>query len=1086
MSEQRLIRLLGTPAIEIDGRTVRLERRKAIGLLSYVAVNSRQAHSRETLATLFWPEQNRSQAFAYLRNALWTISKALGSDWVITEGETVQFNPDAGVEVDVLQFMHLASSKAIPELQEAIALYRGDFLAGFTLDGSTEYDDWQYLQSAELRRLAGEALDHLVQLLTLNQSFEETIPFAVRRVALDPLDEAAQRQLMTAYQRSGQRGAALRQFEELTRLLRQELDATPEPETRQLAESIRAKQTKRAKETQETAATHIDGIPRPATPLIGRSDDIGAILELFNDPACRIVTLVGQGGIGKTRLAIDAGRALLETPAFAISEARYVSLASVCACDYLISTFNTVLNFTPEPNRDAKEQLLNYLRDRSVLLVIDNFEHLLDGGELLAEISAHAPKVRLLITSRERLNLQEEYLYEVRGLTHPFNADDAGTFGSVEMFYQCARRVGYQPHPADQPHIYQICHIVEGLPLGIELAAGWLQALTPAQIALEIQRGLDILSTTARNVPERHRSLRAVFETSWERLSRDEKQVLSTISVFQGGFTLEAAGTIAGASPRVLLLLTHKSLLRRNNTRYEIHELLRQYVMEQLDPAALRAARDCHADYYTDFLAQRLDMLKGRNQRRALDEIEADLDNVRAMWLYAARTQKIAQMAGAFEAWTHYSRARLSIREARDLMEYIADELCDETGDEERLLLGRVLAVRAMVSVNSHLREEWMPIYQRALKLLRQFPDRLDAAHGLLNVAMLTAQPGYPMDEPIVIINEALPIFQRHKDRWAEAWATGILGEIEHMSIHYPQAAQLYSQSLEMFEEIGQPWGIGAIYSIMADQDHTLGEFELMQQHMRQAMQILQTIGDRNILPSLDEKLLESKPLLMHSLESLKVQLRKVEEEGNRSAAVWIRYSMAGIHLMHEEYELAAPLFDQVLTQFRQLGFQDGVCWTMIFQAQIALEKGHYADTERLLDQALNTIQEMNFPWGVSGAAYVRGDLELARGNIEAAHRSYAEALQVAYDACSVLQTLRHANGLAELHLRAGEYELAARIASYTEQNPATWKDIMRRSKTILVECAKHLAPERLSAIREEAATRSYDDVMAEVLPECV
>jgi DNA-binding SARP family transcriptional activator/predicted ATPase len=1084
MQTPRSLRLLGTPQLEIDGQAVHIERRKAIGVLAWLAVNSTQPHTRETLAALFWPDHERSQAFAYLRNALWTVSKALGTDWIVTEGDTVQFNRDAGITVDVTDFMQLAEAETIPELRQAAELYRGAFLTGFTLDASSEYDDWQYLQGAELRRLAGEALDRLVQLHGLNRAYEDAIPFALRRVALDPLDETAQRRLMRAYHQAGQRGAALRQYDEVVRLLRAELDTDPEPETVRLAEEIRTQASPNTEDMMIDTPVCVDGMPRPATPLIGRADDVRNIMALFRDPACHLVTLIGQGGIGKTRLAIETGRALLEPAAYQIyclSEAHFIPLASIASPEYLLSTFSTALDFTPKGNRDPKAELFDHLRAQAILLVIDNFEHLLDGAAFLAELLEHAPNVRMIVTSRERLNLQEEFLYEVRGLTHPFHANDTGSFGSVELFYQCARRVGYQPMPADLPHIHEICRMVAGLPLGIELAAGWLQALTPEQIAAEIQRGLDILSTTARNIPERHRSIRAVFETSWARLAPDEQRVLSAISVFYGGFTLEAASVVAGAT----LSLTHKSLLRRNHNRYEIHELLRQYAEEQLQPDARRAAHDCHADYYAEFLASRLTTLKGREQRRALDEIEAELDNIRTMWMRSIDARRVPPMARAFEAWAFYAMVRVSVREQHTLYLHIQKVLSESGSDAERLLLGQTLALLTGTLANRAPREVWLPTYHRALTILRQFPENVQAANFLLTLVMITAQPGRPMDEPRAILNEALPVIRKGGDRWALAWALALQGEIEHMSIQYAEASRLYWESLRAFQEIGQPWGIGALYEQIADQDHTLGDFEATLKHTELGIAALESIEDRHILPTLRNMTFESMPMRAHDLSVLTEQLQRALQEEDRALAVWTRYTIAGIHLMHERYDEAGALFREVLPEFHQLGFQDGMCWTNIFSAQMALEHGQFAETEQLLQDAEAAIAGMNFPWGASGIAYVRGDLELARGEYGAARALYCDAVRVAFEASSVLQTLRHINGLASLHLIAGDYAQAARIAAFTEQHPATWRDIMKRSGAILAECAKHLPPEQIEAIRADAAMLHYETMMQEMLDQC-
>src|SRR5260221_6840687 len=282
-----------------------------------------------------------------------------------------------------------------------------------------------------------------------------------------------------------------------------------------------------------------------------------------------------------------------------------------------------------------REQLIDFLREKQMLLVLDNFEHLLEGTALVAEILQNAPAVRVLATSRERLNLQSETVLLLDGMDFPEweTPEDAAAYSAVRLFLQSAHRM--QPDfalSADNiGYVARICRLVQGVPLGIVLAAAWIGMLELSEIASEIERSLDFLESDLRDLPERQRSLRAVFEYSWDLMSEHERDVFMRLSVFRGGFTREAAQEVSGASLKTLMSLVNKSLLRRDPAgRYDVHELLRQYAEARLHqtPAVEIDTRNRHSTFYTTLLASQnpgvVDLTLGST------DIDAEFDNVLA------------------------------------------------------------------------------------------------------------------------------------------------------------------------------------------------------------------------------------------------------------------------------------------------------------------------------------------------------------------------------------------------------------------------------------------------------------------------
>lgn len=420
-------------------------------------------------------------------------------------------------------------------------------------------------------------------------------------------------------------------------------------------------------------------LPIGATPLVGREAELAHLATMLADPTCRLVTLVGPGGIGKTHLA-------LQVAANHCSHFRHgvvwVGLAAVQSPQLFVPTLAAGLNLTFATPNDAQRQLRSYLRAKHLLLVVDNMEHLLTETDLLLDLLHYAPAVKVLITSRERLQVQAEWVVDIAGLRVPLVNEPLevpAAWPAVELFVQCARRADQNfVATQDEESIACICRLVDGLPLGIELAAAWVRVLTCAEIAHELAQSSSLLTTSRRDVPARHRSLQAVFEHSWNLLTDSEQRVLCQLSIFRGGCTRDAAEQVAGASFPILVALVDKSLVQRTrNGRYELPALVRECAAAKLHTLAEHEAvvYDRHCAYYVDLLQQCGMVVHAGKHAQAGATLSAERDNLRAACQWAATRAKTAELEQARSALAQFRELQKWVAESQAVNQLLADNV---------------------------------------------------------------------------------------------------------------------------------------------------------------------------------------------------------------------------------------------------------------------------------------------------------------------------------------------------------------------------------------------------------------------------
>jgi predicted ATPase/DNA-binding SARP family transcriptional activator len=844
MSAQLELSLLGTVAITKNGEQVSRDvPAKSQALLCYLAVTGRP-YSREKLAGLLWGDKPEAGAKANLRKSLSSLRRLFEGALIITR-QTVAFNHDSDYWLDVEVFESaLAEDDADPEklqpLREAVELYRGEFLEGFSVRQAVGFEEWVLGERERLRQLVIQALHRLSVACTDRGEYAVAIEYTNRLLALEPWQEEGHRQLMTLLARSGQQSAALAHYETCRQILAEELGVEPLPETQALYHRLR---------TRREARPH--NLPPQTTPFVGRQAELAQIAHHLDQADCRLLTLIGAGGIGKTRLALQAAGQALDAFADGVY---FVALARIDSPEFLVPTIIDAIDGRLSGKEDPRRQLFKYLQQKEILLVLDNFEHLLsapggnnNGRDLVLDMVRAAPKLKLLVTSRERLNLQSEWLLTLHGLPYPpaETVFGQGTFEAVELFAQGAHRV--RPEfslSAEWPEVVRICRMLDGMPLGIELAATWVSMMPCAEIVQELSQGLSLLSTRLHDVPARHKSLEAVFSQSWHLLSEPERAVFKRLSVFRGGFDRQAAEQIAGASLTTLAALVNKSLLRVVSPgRYNMLEPLKQYAAAKLaetpaddeggqdrqsdDHALLPSqVRHLHARYYSSLAEQGEQALRGPEQLLWLGRLETEYDNLRTAlrWMLAGQGEGMAQ--GLKLAGTLGLFWRMCSHHWSEGYRWLETALENSDGVSASVRAKALLAAGTL-QFHQWRFEQAAPFFHESLALYQELDDRAGIADALSWLGRHAfRQKDYR--EATTLLEQSLGLYREGNDQYSISMVLRSLGDCARLLEDYERANKLYEEGLVLSRRTGNKRGASAVLN-------SLGELARLQGNLEQA-----------------------------------------------------------------------------------------------------------------------------------------------------------------------------------------------------------------------------------------------------------
>jgi non-specific serine/threonine protein kinase len=859
------VRLLGKFEIKRDKKLITISSRPAQSLFAYLILNAGTSHRREKLAGMLWPDSLEETARDNLRHALWRMRKALeaaySTRFLHADDVSISFKESPDYWLDAAELRKVSEDASADELSAVLSTYQGELLPGF-------YDEWVILEREHLHSIFEHHMTRLLALLKDEKRWTDILQWGERWIKLGEKPEPAFRALMAAHAAKGDMSKVAATYERCVKSLK-EFGVEPSKETRVLYERLKA-----GKENLESASDLAlkdrreeqpkTNLPMPLTSFVGREREMEEVKRLL--ASTRLLTLTGTGGIGKTRLVIQVAHELLRSYKDGVW---WVELAPLVDEALVPSTIAQVLGVRETPGMPTTQSIQSFLREKQVLLILDNCEHLIAACAQLADkLLSQCANLKILVTSREALNITGETILRVPSLSFPALADlpqlhNLKEFESVQLFVERASAV--QPDLAfTQENAFaatQICQRLDGIPLAIELAAARVKVLSLKEIAARLDDRFNLLTQGSRTAMPRHQTLRAAIDWSYDLLSEQEQSLFRRLAVFAGGWTLKAVQAVCLGdnieAEEILDLITNlmdKSLVimqeQNGETRYQILETIGEYAREKLfDSDELKFLREKHSKWFMKLAEEIEPRLHGAEQTFWLKRLEIENDNLRMAlgWAIKEGEHEVGlRLAGAL-GWFWFVHGHLSegqqwLQQAIGLS-LRSINMAGMPSQYRRWYAGAVESAGLIADAQGDY-EALQALYEESLVLYRDLGDKAGTAlslHSLGNAAVY--QGDYAAARRL--LEEGLALYRELDDKGGIGISLNWLGIIEGSQGDYKAARVLHEESLALFRDLEDKRNIAMSLSLLGVMESYLGNNAAARILHKESLVLYRELGDK-------------------------------------------------------------------------------------------------------------------------------------------------------------------------------------------------------------------------------------------------
>jgi len=828
-------------------------------------------------------------------------------------------------------------------------------------------------------------------------------------------------------------------------------------------------------------SAHPHNLPQQSTPFFGREEELDKICELLTDPAKRLISIVGPGGMGKTRLVLQAAADQIERFSNGVF---FVPLAPLTTIPALISAIASATRFSFYSREDEKVQLLNFLREKEMLLILDNFEHVMEGTELVGQILAGAPRVKIITTSRELLNLRGEWMVNLSGMPVPESGQQKiETYSLVQLFVYNAQRVqhSYRLTDEDSAYVARICQLVGGLPLGIELAAAWIRCLSVKEILQEIEKNMDFLATSQRDMPERHRSLRAIFDYSWNLLTEQERDTLMRLSVFQRDFTRAAAEKIAVASLGTLASLVDKSLLRKTEKgRYELLKTIRNYTLERLTEQSKELTRmnSAHCEYYLGSVALMNKSVHGDITVPQEQAIAMDIENIRAAWKWGVDHDKEELVRDAIPNLFIFYRKQGFHKEGIEVVLYAVEKLVRH---QDTQMYGRLLREQGALMMHTGNMNAASLVLEKSLRIFRTLKLPLETARTLIDLGDAIRYAGR-IEEARKCYEESMSFCRELNDTFGTATGLDRMAYICESLGEYEKSTQLATQGLSLWQSLKNEYGIAMTLNVLGMTAHGAGDYESAKRHYLESLEVSRRLNNKMGIGRAMNNVAN-----IFALQGDYDQAKKYYEEclvlfkemGNIRGVAAALGNIGIIEMCHANYDKARAVFEEALSIEKKIGYKSGIAAGLSNLAAVAERTSDLERARELQEESLGMALEIGDAWLIEMGRNEMAVIALKQGDLQKAKVYVGEALEISFykDHKPIVYDLLLT--MARAYCQEGRTADALELCMQVTGAPVLNFETKKEAQKIIDEMASK------GITKPDAAGKNLDLVVGKILNEC-